>query len=210
MIPIAMQITNLTKSRVAFKVKTTSPKKYCVRPSHGFIAGNSVKEVQVILQPQKEAPGSYQNCKDKFLVQTAVVDAGVNEVTADMFDAAKNSGQVQQTKLRVTMVPPGQPPSPVPEGTEEVGTPQAKTLHTESLVSPGVMATASGDVSSRVQPRREEAERHARSGGFGILTLLLVALVAFVLGYFAKGSIPELDLLKEKILKQFGGYIWQS
>jgi len=116
-IPVAVQITNVTSKRVAFKVKTTSPKKYCVRPSHGFIEANSVKEVQVILQAQREAPSSFQKCKDKFLIQAAVVDKSVKAVNSELFDSMK-SKDLDQVKLRVTMVPPAMPPSPVPEATE--------------------------------------------------------------------------------------------
>ena len=112
-----MQLVNNTSERVAFKVKTTSPKKYCVRPSSGIVEGNSVKEVQVILQSQREPPVSYADCKDKFLVQCIKVDASVKEVTSELFDPTKG-GEIKQTKLRVIMVPPAKPPSPVPEGNE--------------------------------------------------------------------------------------------
>lgn len=112
-----MQLTNTTSERVAFKVKTTSPKKYCVRPSSGIIEPNGFKEVQVIMQAQREAPISYSDCRDKFLVQCVKVGAGVSEVTSDLFDPAKGDG-LRQTKLRVILIPPAKPPSPVPEGNE--------------------------------------------------------------------------------------------
>lgn len=40
------------------QVKTTSPKKYCVRPSSGVVEPGSSKEVQVIMQAQREYPPS--------------------------------------------------------------------------------------------------------------------------------------------------------
>lgn len=112
-----MQLTNTTGDRVAFKVKTTSPKKYCVRPSSGIIEPNGVKEVQVILQSQREPPVSYADCRDKFLVQCIKVDASVTEVSSELFDPAK-AKEMKQTKLKVVMIPPAKPPSPVPEGNE--------------------------------------------------------------------------------------------
>ena len=42
----------------AAQVKTTSPKKYCVRPSSGIVEPGSSKEVQVIMQAQREYPPS--------------------------------------------------------------------------------------------------------------------------------------------------------
>lgn len=56
--PVTLTLQNPSGDRVAFKVKTTSPKKYCVRPSNGFVEPNSSKDVQVILQAQREMPAS--------------------------------------------------------------------------------------------------------------------------------------------------------
>ena len=57
-VPCTLTLTNPTGERVAFKVKTTSPKKYCVRPSSGFVEPGGSKEVQVIMQAQREYPPS--------------------------------------------------------------------------------------------------------------------------------------------------------
>ena len=114
---MGLQLTNTSDSRVAFKVKTTSPKKYCVRPSSGVIEPGSVLAVQVIMQSQRDPPVSYADCRDKFLVQCVKVDASAGEVTSETFDASK-AREIKQTKLRVVMIPPAKPPSPVPEGNE--------------------------------------------------------------------------------------------
>lgn len=49
-IPVTLSLTNPGKEKIAFKVKTTSPKKYCVRPSSGVVEPGSSKDVQVIMQ----------------------------------------------------------------------------------------------------------------------------------------------------------------
>ena len=46
-IPTTLSLRNPTGARVAFKVKTTSPKKYCVRPSSGVVEPGATKDVQV-------------------------------------------------------------------------------------------------------------------------------------------------------------------
>ena len=46
-IPATLTLRNPTGARVAFKVKTTSPKKYCVRPSSGVVEPGATKDVQV-------------------------------------------------------------------------------------------------------------------------------------------------------------------
>lgn len=40
-----LKISNPTKRRVGFKVKTTAPKRYCVRPNSGIIEANGFVEV---------------------------------------------------------------------------------------------------------------------------------------------------------------------
>jgi hypothetical protein len=100
----------------ASQVKTTSPKKYCVRPNSGIVPPRSTSDVigsvnphtlpakvigdalscicakteslsdfSVTMQAQKEVPPGMQ-CKDKFLVQSAVVTEGlaVKDITGEM------------------------------------------------------------------------------------------------------------------------------
>lgn len=205
-IPVAVQITNVTSKRVAFKVKTTSPKKYCVRPSHGFIEANSVKEVQVILQAQREAPSSYQKCKDKFLIQAAVVDNSVKDVNSELFDSMK-SKDLDQVKLRVTMMPPAKPPSPVPEATEgsEAASPTI-TLGPTDLLTPG----AGGDVSSQQTGVQSlsgtsrklsfQEKQEIVQTGYSLLSVLFIALLAFAIGYYSRGQVPVLEDFQRYVL----------
>jgi hypothetical protein len=126
-ISCSLQLRNNTDDSVAFKVKTTSPKKYCVRPNTGVVSPHSTCEVTVTMQAQKEAPPDMQ-CKDKFLLQSAVVTAGATSTT-DLFN--KEAGnRVEECKLKVTYVQPPQPPSPVLEGSNE-GSP-ARDLEPEN------------------------------------------------------------------------------
>ncbi|XP_073288627.1 vesicle-associated protein 1-2-like [Primulina huaijiensis] len=124
-ISCSLQLSNKSDNHVAFKVKTTNPKKYCVRPNTGTVVPHSSCDVIVTMQVQKEAPPDLQ-CRDKFLLQSVVVNPGVTakDITPEMFN--KESGnQVDECKLRVSYVPPPQPPSPVREGSEEGSSPRA-------------------------------------------------------------------------------------
>ncbi|PIN06485.1 VAMP-associated protein involved in inositol metabolism [Handroanthus impetiginosus] len=114
----SMQLTNKTDQFIAFKVKTTNPKKYSVRPNAGIVLPNSVCNVTVTMQAQKEAPPDMQ-CRDKFLVQSVIAPNGATnkDVTAEMFN--REDGKfVDEFRLRVALIP-ANPPSPVPEGDEE-------------------------------------------------------------------------------------------
>ncbi|KAK4723948.1 hypothetical protein R3W88_026727 [Solanum pinnatisectum] len=119
-----MQLTNKSDNYVAFKVKTTNPKKYCVRPNTGIVMPHSSSDVKVTMQAQKEAPPDMQ-CKDKFLLQSVVASPGAaaKDITPEMFN--KESGNyVEDCKLKVVYVPP-QLPSPVREGSDEGSSPRA-------------------------------------------------------------------------------------
>ncbi|XP_058077770.1 vesicle-associated protein 2-2-like isoform X3 [Magnolia sinica] len=71
----SVQLSNSLDQYVAFKVKTTSPKKYCVRPNTGVVLPKSKFEFTVTMQAQREAPPDMQ-CKDKFLIQSTIVPFG--------------------------------------------------------------------------------------------------------------------------------------
>ncbi|XP_074620671.1 motile sperm domain-containing protein 2-like isoform X3 [Acropora palmata] len=62
----SLSLTNNTSSTVAFKVKTTSPESYRVRPSSGVILASSSATVNVFLQPGHAA----SVIRDKFLVMS--------------------------------------------------------------------------------------------------------------------------------------------
>ncbi|KAJ0013855.1 hypothetical protein Pint_20635 [Pistacia integerrima] len=107
----SVRLTNNTHNYVAFKVKTTSPKKYCVRPNVGIVMPKSACDFTVTMQAQGVAPPDMV-CKDKFLIQSTVVPVGTTDedITASMF--ARDDGRyIQENKLKVTLISP--PNSPV-------------------------------------------------------------------------------------------------
>lgn len=106
----SVRLANNTHHHVAFKVKTTSPKKYCVRPNVGVISPKSTCEFTVTMQAQRTAPPDMV-CKDKFLIQSTIVPAGTidEDITPSMF-AKDGSKYIEENKLRVTLISP--PSSP--------------------------------------------------------------------------------------------------
>lgn len=101
-----LKVANNTEHCVAFKVKTTSPKKYFVRPNTGVIQPWDSCFIRVTLQAQKEYPPDMQS-KDKFLLQSTIVapHTEVDELPQDTF--TKDSGKVvEECKLRVVYLSP--------------------------------------------------------------------------------------------------------
>ncbi|XP_031486243.1 vesicle-associated protein 1-2-like [Nymphaea colorata] len=107
----SIQLFNTSDQYIAYKVKTTSPKKYCVRPNVGVVSPHSPCEIIVTMQGQRTAPPDMQ-CKDKFLVQSTVVPEGttMDQITSNMF-TKENGGIVDEKKLKVALISP--PHSPV-------------------------------------------------------------------------------------------------
>ena len=117
------------------------------------------------MQSQKEWPADFAQCKDKFLVQSATVDAAAMEelrgaggakAFVDLFGAAKpaggaaaapalpGAGPVSEAKLRVQYNSPAPPPSPVVEDAGEGTTPGAPHAGGGGGEAP-VAAAAAGD-----------------------------------------------------------------
>ncbi|KAG6483853.1 hypothetical protein ZIOFF_060639 [Zingiber officinale] len=103
-----LKVINNTEHHVAFKVKTTAPKKYFVRPNTSVVQPWDSSTVVVTLQPQKEYPPDMQ-CKDKFLIQSAKVPpiSDMDEIPDDTF--SKEDGKViDEHKLKVVYRSPAQ------------------------------------------------------------------------------------------------------
>jgi len=74
----ALKLTNAGSEKLAYKIKTTAPKRYCVKPNSGYLDGHTTTSVQVMLQPHP--PGQPDDrAKHKFMVQWAAVPANYNE-----------------------------------------------------------------------------------------------------------------------------------
>ncbi|XP_060519774.1 vesicle-associated membrane protein-associated protein B-like [Cylas formicarius] len=63
-----MKLTNPSDQKVLFKIKTTAPKKYCVRPNSGILDPGKSTEIAICLQPFVYDPA--EKNKHKFMVQT--------------------------------------------------------------------------------------------------------------------------------------------
>ncbi|KAF4538879.1 MSP domain containing protein [Lasiodiplodia theobromae] len=104
----SLRLRNPNSDPVAFKVKTTAPKQYCVRPNSGRIEAGKEVEVQVLLQAMKEDPPPDARCRDKFLVQSVAVTAdmefsNVGTIWSHIEQTAKHT--IQEKKIRVVFLP---------------------------------------------------------------------------------------------------------
>jgi len=107
----SLTISNPHAQPVAFKVKTTAPKLYCVRPNSGRIEPGTSVEVSVMLQPLKEEPPLNAKCKDKFLIQSTLItpekdQKSLQEIWTVPEGNTDEANKVHQLKLKVVYLPP--------------------------------------------------------------------------------------------------------
>jgi regulator of replication initiation timing len=99
-----LKLTNPSDRPVCFKVKTTAPKKYCVRPNSGILKPKQKATVAVMLQPFDYNPN--EKNKHKFMVQTMVVPEG--DVNLDVLWQEAKPESLMDSKLRCVFDMPDQ------------------------------------------------------------------------------------------------------
>ncbi|KAK3680622.1 PapD-like protein [Podospora appendiculata] len=96
-----LKIKNPSTSPVAFKVKTTAPKQYCVRPNSGRIEPGHEVEVSVLLQAMKQEPAPDARCRDKFLVQSVTITGDKEFANVQQIWDSVEKSAIQEKKIRV-------------------------------------------------------------------------------------------------------------
>ncbi|KAF9421655.1 phosphatidylinositol-binding protein scs2 [Podila epigama] len=102
-------IRNVSQLPIAFKVKTTAPKQYCVRPNAGRVEPGQELEVQVQMQAMKEDPPADFKCKDKFLVQSIAITAERQHLLpTELWPTVEREAkdQIRENKIRCAFLPP--------------------------------------------------------------------------------------------------------
>ncbi|CAG0885812.1 unnamed protein product [Darwinula stevensoni] len=67
-------LTNPMPKPLAFKVRTTAPKNYCVKPNGGILQPHERRELKVMLSPFQYDPE--KEYKDKFMIQRMIAPVG--------------------------------------------------------------------------------------------------------------------------------------
>jgi len=199
---VTLMLHNPTGTNAAFKVKTTKPKKYCVRPNTGIVRAGSTTEIQVTMQAQRTWPSDLNACRDKFLVQSTEVTEEDPSLTK-LFSSGRDG--ISETKLKVAYEVQT-PPSPVAEDGEaefpEVANGAGQQFSTAQ--SPRAAATATRPPTSNLEsamsmksalsepeneppsaPQSSQNLQISKSQhGFTFVHLFLIAIVSFCLGRF--------------------------
>jgi len=99
-----VHILNTSKKAVTYKVKTTAPDKYRVRPSSGTLSPMTSANINVVIQKGQQIQPLN---KDKFLVMCMALPEGeplTSDEIANMWkEVTANSPEVEQHRLKCTM-----------------------------------------------------------------------------------------------------------
>ncbi|CAG7831482.1 unnamed protein product [Allacma fusca] len=90
-----LKLTNPSDKRICFKIKTTAPKRYCVRPNSGLLEPGASLGIAVVFQPCELEPTAN---KHKFMVQAIFAPDG--EINMDQLWKDVDSSKLMDTKLR--------------------------------------------------------------------------------------------------------------
>jgi hypothetical protein len=113
-----LSLTNPTDRPVCFKVKTTAPRRYCVRPNSGTVDPNSTMTVMLLLQPFEFDP--HEKNKHKFMVQSMFKPEG--DVNPEVLFREAKPSDLMDSKLRcVFEIPPGTVTTSQPAATGDGG-----------------------------------------------------------------------------------------
>ncbi|PIA26536.1 hypothetical protein AQUCO_09100017v1 [Aquilegia coerulea] len=98
----SLQLTNTSDNYVAFKVKTTHPKKYQVLPNKGVVMPKSKCDLTIVMREQDEAPPDMQ-IKDKFLIQSVLIIPNLDIMSESFEQECENV--MERCKLGVVYIP---------------------------------------------------------------------------------------------------------
>ncbi|XP_053493660.1 vesicle-associated membrane protein-associated protein B/C isoform X2 [Ictalurus furcatus] len=99
-----LKLANPTDRNVCFKVKTTAPRRYCVRPNSGVIEAGTSVNVSVMLQPFDYDPN--EKSKHKFMVQSLMAPPDMTDMEG-LWKEAKPE-ELMDSKLRCVFEMPNE------------------------------------------------------------------------------------------------------
>ncbi|KAK9463904.1 PapD-like protein [Lipomyces oligophaga] len=195
-----LQLHNKSAEPLAYKVKTTAPKLYSVKPNASRVNPGERIDVKIVLQLMYEPQPGYE-CKDKFLIESIPIPPEMESVS--VLELWKTSASEKSTSVRVkvhydtvqpvsTDAEPASPivPTPVTPSLPSVqNTPTSGfTTSTDSEVIAGLKSRIR-DLESELKSSKEPNTTSSTSPvartstGVPVATAALLCLIAFLLAW---------------------------
>lgn len=152
-IPAALILENVAGRYVSYKVKTTAPKRYVVRPNTGIIPPHESVEIQVMLHMSKDPPDGTAS-KDRFQVQTILLDNADGQKPTQfsipelrsMWSNIANPEDIKKLKLKCTFL--DEEGADAPSSAVAVGGPRTPVADVHTPMGARGSSSASADASN--------------------------------------------------------------
>merc|ERR1712070_143620 len=200
-----LRLTNRSAKIMAFKIKTTNPKQYFVRPNQGLIKSGDRVIIHVMMGKMPEVPK--EKCKDRFLVQSAPYDGPLDQqekfewrayYTPDKFPPPPNGTfKPDEVKLKCSYIQPvkeedDNAPRPKIEPTPQEPVPELvnrKPTKSEAPTpKPAEVAKPISKAAAAESPKKSTTVAHneptVAAGGPQYTIYLMVALLFFFIGRY--------------------------
>ncbi|KAI9358207.1 PapD-like protein [Pilaira anomala] len=106
-----IRIENTHSKPLAYKVKTTAPSVYCVRPNYDIIPPHAAIEIEIMRKALREEPALDARCKDKFLIWSTLVEGALESMNiTDLWNYVEKEAKssISERKLLCVYGQPGQ------------------------------------------------------------------------------------------------------
>ncbi|KAF3857982.1 hypothetical protein F7725_011183 [Dissostichus mawsoni] len=170
-----LKLKNPSDRKVCFKVKTTAPRRYCVRPNSGVIDPGATVIISVMLQPFDYDPN--EKSKHKFMVQTIFAPSTVSDMDSLWKEAKPDD--LMDSKLRCVFELPSENDK-VNDVEATKAAPVMNSAKSDSSAS-SVPLTASLDDPEMKKVMENLLGREASTAS---LPSLLVVIAAIFIGFF--------------------------
>lgn len=148
---------------MAFKVKTTAPKLYSVRPNAYIIPPNETSKVAIVLQGFSEPLSKHYKCKDKFLIVSLPCPEDADPTKVSEFwpelEKSQKANSISK-KLKVNYIIGKTDDDKINEESEEHKTKSSST-NTSNIVGSNSAAVASQAINdAKKSPTTEEIQEN--------------------------------------------------
>lgn len=165
----SLTLTNISKVHVAFKVKTTAPKSYLVKPIHGTMKPGEKQEVHITLKRVPDLSVS----EHSFLIQ-ALKTSCPGEVLSSQWSSISEQ-IIQSARMNVQLDEPVNLPPDAKKQFDELN----KRLKEKHALLDEQRAFA------------EKSESTSSSGRYTALHLMLVVIITILLTVATKSFLPS-------------------
>ncbi|XP_075069390.1 vesicle-associated membrane protein-associated protein A [Mixophyes fleayi] len=181
-----LKLRNPSEKKVCFKVKTTAPRRYCVRPNSGTIDPGATVTVSVMLQPFDYDPN--EKSKHKFMVQTIFAPSHISDLETVWKEAKPDD--LMDSKLKCVFDMPHEHEKPAHEATRLFSFLPAKSTDD---IEPRKLVEECKKLQTEIiklsdENRRLKDERRKGRGMLGdqghCIPSLLVVIAAIFIGFF--------------------------